>query len=564
MMQSQQEQSLQAMAAAVDTFNAIQTSAAVLTRYAGAYVIPFLISLGYFNRVELLRFWSRTPNENLLAYLKLGKINLEMAARAFNADLQAINQILAAEIPPLMSDLAGGKWDSANRLARRLLRQSNQVAQAYPAAIESIGEEFGFHFERQPASCRIAETERFVLYQVLPTDPKVEPRQGAKPILIIPPYVLGPNILCFLPLENRSYAHAFANQGIPTYIRIVKEIETNEAVQVMVPEDEVRDTKLFCQKIKSRHGMPLTLNGYCQGGFAALYNLLSGELDDLVDALITCVAPIDGTCSKGLVTFLEQVPLAFNDLAYGAKTLANGNQVVDGLLMGWIYKLKSIDTDTPFLSMWRDMQLLTNGNGEPVQISKTAAAMNYWLAYDRRDLTMSITRLSLQSYKTPIDQHGTLPFKLFGRSLNMKRIQEKKIRWLICYGLRDDLVEPASALAPTRYVKAETTAFPKGHAAIATSWSHPDSTFALHKLFPDGKRGPVRFQLDLQEAIERAAAAPVRKVAKKSGGGAKKSAAAPGHPAGRRDGPTQGDLGNVLPPQRGRSANPSRTKSSDR
>jgi hypothetical protein len=43
--------------------------------------------------------------------------------------------------------------------------------------------------------------------------------------------------------------------------------------------------------------------------------------------------------------------------------------------------------------------------------------------------------------------------------------------------------------------------FPKGHGAIATSWSHPETEYALHKRF-GACRGPVRFQLDLEEAGE--------------------------------------------------------------
>jgi hypothetical protein len=79
---------------------------------------------------------------------------------------------------------------------------------------------------------------------------------------------------------------------------------------------------------------------------------------------------------------------------------------------------------------------------------------------------------------------------------------EKQIPWLICYGLDDNLVEPPTALAPLDYVEAETSAFPKGHVAIATSWSDPTSACALHTRFGDNNyRGPVRFQLDLDAAI---------------------------------------------------------------
>jgi hypothetical protein len=116
--------------------------------------------------------------------------------------------------------------------------------------------------------------------------------------------------------------------------------------------------------------------------------------------------------------------------------------------------------------------------------------------------------MSFEAYNTPISENGTLPLKLFGRRLNLKRLEEKKIPWLICYGKQDDLVEPETALAPCDHVNAEVTGFPKGHVAIATSWSHPDSAYALHLRYPnENTRGPVRFQLDLQEAIDQPQAA---------------------------------------------------------
>lgn len=57
-------------------------------------------------------------------------------------------------------------------------------------------------------------------------------------------------------------------------------------------------------------------------------------------------------------------------------------------------------------------------------------------------------------------------------------------------------------MAPLDYIDAELAAFPKGHVAIATSWSHPESAYALQTRFADGKyRGPVSFQIDLEEQI---------------------------------------------------------------
>jgi hypothetical protein len=489
--------------ASADWFNAFQTLAATLTRYSSKFSIPFAIAVSYFNQIEIQRVWRRTPAENLQAYLQLGLMNLELAGRAMKGDLQAIDQFTTTELHPRLPALTKDGPQVLADLARRVHNLSQLVAYTYPAAIDGIADEFGFHFERQPASSRIAETDRFILYEVLPTDPRITVRPNGKPILIAPPFVLGANILGFLPGERRSYTHAFANQGFPTYIRVLKDIRTSEALQCMSPEDDARDTRKFCEAIHARHGQAITLNGYCQGGYSALCDLLSGELDGLVDAFITCVTPMDGTRGYGLTNFLASLPPAFKDLAYGTKTLPNGNQVADGTLMGWIFKLKSIETETPLLAMWRDMMLVSRTNGDVAAVNKTAAALNYWLTHDRYDLPLGITRMSYDAYTTPISADGTLPVKLFERRLNLKRLEAQKIPWLICYGLQDDLVEPETALAPLDYVKAEVSGYPKGHVAIATSWSHPESAHALHLRNPEtNMRGPVRFQIDLQSAID--------------------------------------------------------------
>jgi hypothetical protein len=375
------------------------------------------------------------------------------------------------------------------------------VAKGYPKAIQNIESEFGFHFERK-GNIRFAETDRFMLYQVFPTDKAVTVDESKKPLIIIPPYVLGANILAFLPGENKSYAHCFANQGIPTYVRIMKDIAVTPAVQTMGAEDDTRDTRLFCEKVRARHGKPVTLNGYCQGGFSAVCNMLSGELDGIADALITCVSPMDGTRSKGLKTFLDNLPRRFNDLAYGTKTLPNGNKVADGTLMGWVYKLRSIENESPMVAFLSDLHMASRVAGNGGKFSTTACAINYWLNKERTDLPLSITKMSFDSFNTPVTRDGTLPVRLFGRKLNFGRMAEKGIRWLICYGEKDDLVEKETALAPLDYIDAEIAGFPKGHVAIATSWSNPNSACALHTRFGEKDyRGPVRFQMDLDEAV---------------------------------------------------------------
>jgi hypothetical protein len=478
---------------------------AALFRYGNEFIIPYMLATDYFRDVELTKLRRDDPRKTLKDYADLGLFNLDLCSRALIGALNAFGDYFRLESAKTMEAVApllfSGDSSGLEHLFRRKTELLQLIAFRYPDAIRAIEPEYGFHFERGEDP-KFAETDRFSVYQVLPSDSTVSVRNGGKPILILPPYVLGANILGFLPGENRSYAHSFANQGIPTYIRILKDIRSTEALQVMTGEDDARDTRTFCEKIRERHGREVTLNGYCQGGFSALCNLLSGELDDLVDAFVTCVAPMDGTRSEGLSSFLANLPRRFNDLDYGTKTLPNGNKVADGKLMGWVYKLRSIEDESPIAAFYRDLMMFASQRSAEFKISKTAAGLNYWLNNERNDLPMEITRMSFVSYNTPIATDGTLPVTLFGRKLNLHRLKEKKVPWLICYGLNDNLVEPPTALAPLDHLDAEVSAFPKGHVAIATSWSDPKSACALHTCFGEKNyRGPVRFQLDLEAGI---------------------------------------------------------------
>lgn len=483
---------------------AMQNYCAGYAKYLNEFMLPFLISTNYFRQVEQDKLLLTSPFETFRSYMDLLAFNLELSNKGLTAGMEVMNEYVKREIPAATTALFNTLFDmnpkELEAFTSRHSRMTEAVARIYPEAIRNIEAEFGFHFERG-TNIKFAETDRFLLYQILPTDPSVAVRENGKPLLILPPFVLGANILAFLPGENKSYTHCFANQGIPTYIRIMKDIQTTPAVQIMTGEDDANDTRDFCKQIMARHGLPVTLNGYCQGGFSGVCDILSGALDDVVDALITCVSPMDGTRSHGLKNFLTDLPPRFNDLAYGTKTLPNGNKVADGNLMGWVYKLKSIQSEAPVVAFLRDLMMLSPRNHEPVKISKTAAALNYWLQNERSDLPLSITTMSFASYNTPITPDGTLPIRLFGNALNLKRIQEKGIKWLICYGERDDLVEKETALAPLDYIDAEISAFPKGHVAIATSWSDPKSACALHTRFGDKNyRGPVRFHLDLESS----------------------------------------------------------------
>ncbi len=485
--------------------NAMQNLGIGFANYLNEFMTPTLISANYLSRVEQTRLSASSP-DTFRNYMELSEFSLDLYNKVVISNTKAINdhclQWSSEAFTALFDTFFSHNGEKTiNEFMEQQAIAADLIANVYPKAISDVESEFGFHFERGE-NIKVAETDRFILYQVTPTDKKVETPGNGKPVIIIPPYVLGANILAFLPAENRSYAHSFANQGIPTYIRILKDISTNPAVQTMTGDDDALDTKLFCEKIMAKHGKPVTVNGYCQGGFSAVCNILSGELDGLADALITCVSPMDGTRSTGLTGFLKSLPPRFNDLAYGTKTLPSGNKVADGKLMSWVYKLRSIEFESPVVAFLRDLAMAKKTAGNGRKFSKSACAINYWLGREKRDLPLGITRMSFDSFNTPVTEDGTLPVKLFGRKLNFKRIKEKNVKWLICHGEKDDLVEKESALAPLDYTEAEVSAFPKGHVAIATSWSNPESACALHTTFGDkNNRGPVRFQLDMDNSL---------------------------------------------------------------
>ena len=502
----------------MEQVDAVRDLFAGFERYNRDFFIPYFISMAYFSKAEMTRRSNGAPEDRWIACLELLKFNADLWNRGWSGSLRAIEGFVSKEFESycaaLMSSLFSSKGEDLCAFFSRQLDMIRGVGRNLPEAIEAIEPEYGFHFERAE-NPMVVETERFRLYRIEPTDPGVKVDQAMKPVLIIPPFVLGSNILGFLPGENKSYTHCFANQGVPVYIRIMKDIQETVALQTMTMEEDALDTKFFCEKIMEIHGKKVTLNGYCQGGFSAVCHILSGELDHLVDALITCVAPMDGTRSKSLGDFLRRLPERFNNLLYGTKTLPNGNQVADGQLMGWVYKLKSIEEEAPVVAYLRDMFMISRMEKHARSISKTAAGLNYWLRNERTDIPMSITQMSFASYNIPVTDDGTLPVTLFGKELNFKGIEKKKIPWLLCYGENDDLVEKETALAPADFMEVEAVPFPKGHVAIATSWSHPESAYALHTRFgPDNRyRGPVRFHLDLNEELDKTAKA--EKVTKK-------------------------------------------------
>lgn len=511
------------MTAMLEQAKAAQTYWVGLCRSVSDFMAPSLLAMGSLAEVERENLENLPLQDVASEYQDFCETLLEMSERALKSSLKTMNDFHLRQMEEAMkawtNTIFGLEGEDLASFMTRQAKALELLVHTYPRAIKGIEPEYGFHFN-DGGYIKVAETDRFYLYQVLPWHKDVKVRKSGKPILLLPAYVLGPNIMAFLPGKDKSFVHCFANQGIPTYVRILKDIGTTPAVQLMTGEDDCRDTRIFCELVKERHGHMVTLCGYCQGGFIAVLNLLSGELDDSVDALITCASPMDGTRSAALSSYLCQLSPRFRDMRFAIKTLPNGNRVINGRLMSWTFKLKNIENENPISTFYRDLKMLEKGQ----KIAKTAAALNYWMLYDITDLPVAITQMSFDSYTIPVAKDGTLPVKLFGRSLNFKRISEKGTPWLICCADKDDLVEKECALAPLDWVQAEVSIFPKGHVAMATSWTLPTSECSLSACFGKNCRGPVRYQMDLEAALEtRKPAAPAAKPARPAVAVAKKS-----------------------------------------
>jgi len=284
--------------------------------------------------------------------------------------------------------------------------------------IEAIADEFGFQFNT-PNYKLVHETDAFELYQVLPLKAGVEVRKDLKPVILIPPYMLGVHILSFLPFEGKSYSHAFANEGIPTYVRVVKDIMTNEKVQTLTPEQDCEQTRQLCAKaMELNDGKKVTLNGTCQGGYISLMNILSGKLKDVCDALITNVTPVDGTYSDAI----SGMPTMHHDFI--TTTLPSGNKVANGYLLSLGMRFVAIDRETPLVKVLDQVSLHRATDLNP---GKTPAALFRWLLKERVHLPLAIANMSSHTFQDPIANDGTLPVKLFDQPLNIKNLIELNV-----------------------------------------------------------------------------------------------------------------------------------------
>ena len=192
-------------AAIYQLISASQNYLAGLSRYAGDFMVPYLLSTGYFKNVEDKRLASTPPLESFMSYMKLLDFNLDIFNRGLFSGMNAINGYgqmeMGSLIAALYNSFSSGGGEDLSTFAKRQADLMDLVVNTSPEAIQSIEPEYGFHFESGEHQLA-AETDRFYLYRISPVDKKTGIKKDGKPVLILPPYVLGANILGFLPVPG--------------------------------------------------------------------------------------------------------------------------------------------------------------------------------------------------------------------------------------------------------------------------------------------------------------------------------------------------------------------------
>jgi len=435
---------------------------------------------------------------SLMETMEIMQHNQQIAAKATAASQEKLtsyfyDQVEAAN-QAFFNSLSGSEGEKLAGFMQREAEIMEAVAN-FHEQIEKVKDEFGFQFNT-PGYKLAYETDSFLLYQVLPTKSGVKVDKKLKPMILVPPYMLGVHILGFLPGENKSYSHSFANEGIPTYVRVVKDIMENELVQTMTPDDDCTQTKELCAKLTEEYGQKVTLNGTCQGGYICLMNILSGTLTDVCDTLITNVAPIDGTYSEAI----SGMPQMHHDFI--TTTLPSGNKVANGYLLSLGMRFVAIDRENPLVKVLDQISLHKATDSNP---GKTVAALFRWLLKERVHLPLEVAKMSSITFQQPLSSKGNLPVQLYGKALNVNDLGKFGVKWYQNYAVKDDLVTPPCAMAANKYIKddvVECVPFPGGHVAILTSPYNKKSPVNGEFTGKDGTkyRGPVKFQLDMSKS----------------------------------------------------------------
>ena len=197
---------------------ATQTFLSGLSRYTTDFFVPYLISTHYFQQAESDNLFKTSPLDNLESYLNLLDYNNELMGRGVSSALDAVNDYARQEMGAFLQAMYQSAFalnpHELNAFATRQAELMERVVHVYPQMIQDIEPEYGFHFERGVHE-RVAETDRFYLYRITPSDTTVTVRRMRNRSVSCRLMYWAPTFWDFCPVKTKAMHIVSPIRGFP-------------------------------------------------------------------------------------------------------------------------------------------------------------------------------------------------------------------------------------------------------------------------------------------------------------------------------------------------------------
>lgn len=264
-----------------------------------------------------------------------------------------------------------------------------------------------------------SETPRGNVYKITAT-PDAEglidiPRESAKPMLIVFPDVLSPDIGALSEKMNMSTTFA---KYFPVYVITRKDITTNKAVQEMGVNELTEDTAEISAQIEKKHGMPVTISSICMGSTLSMFSLASGKVTS-ADVFESIVGPKGGKSmfSEGLEK-LKELP-NYNNTEMFQKRLPNGNFVIDGDALAGSIAAPN-ENVKPTLAQLFDNLCDTHKKVEDgTHEFREGDVLTKTYIEDTRDVPVKLTNATFALASQGVSEDGTIPVEVDDKLLSI-------------------------------------------------------------------------------------------------------------------------------------------------
>ena len=148
------------------------------------FMAPAFSALESFGDVENDKVQEQSAEQNIQDFTGLVEFNLAVGGKRPDPRPESPDDFHKHQLEQALkawhNTFCQEKGEDIAAYMARQARLMELVVHEYPQAIRDIEPEYGFHFE-DGNYLKIAETDRFILYQVLPWNKSVKVRKRANP-----------------------------------------------------------------------------------------------------------------------------------------------------------------------------------------------------------------------------------------------------------------------------------------------------------------------------------------------------------------------------------------------